>query len=229
MQTTQRHKISQKILMLLAERGWHQSDLARTTGIKHGTINAWVNKGSKPEGENLIRLARGLSVTPEYLMDDTRDYPPGKSDRIRPQPVLPEHVSETTVDYGAGIPVVGHVRAGKADIIFDDAGLPVGGALEYVRPPEDLKDPNAYGLIVKGDSMLPAFKDGTVVILSRRKEVRNNDLAVCVLTSGEVYFKRVEVKDRIVVLKSDNPAEDTITVERKNIRLLDKVVWIRPA
>lgn len=80
--------------MLLAEKGWHQSDLARETGIKHGTINACVNRGSKPKGENLIRLARGLGISPEYLLDDTKDWPPNNGNR------QPAHIAEKELEYG---------------------------------------------------------------------------------------------------------------------------------
>ena len=45
---------------VMDEHGWNQSDLARATGIRVGTINSWVRRvRGTPSAENIQKLADG--------------------------------------------------------------------------------------------------------------------------------------------------------------------------
>jgi transcriptional regulator with XRE-family HTH domain len=51
---------------VLDDKGWSQSDLARRSGIRVGTINTWVNgTRGKPGGENIRKLAAATGVSVE--------------------------------------------------------------------------------------------------------------------------------------------------------------------
>jgi SOS-response transcriptional repressor LexA len=91
---------------------------------------------------------------------------------------------------GQLVPVINRVSAGyPAD--FNDMGYPVGIADDYVRCP-DLHDPNAFAVRVVGDSMIPAFTQGDIVIFSPAAEVQNGDDCFVRLSNpNESSFKRV--------------------------------------
>jgi lambda repressor-like predicted transcriptional regulator len=114
--------ISHKIVMRLAEKGWRQSDLSRKSGIRHGTINACVNRGSKPRGMTLIKMAKGLDLDPEYLIEDSKDWPPSPEDRVVPQPghknTGPPRPYET-----APLPHFGHIVAGDPTLRIIRRGI----------------------------------------------------------------------------------------------------------
>jgi repressor LexA len=74
---------------------------------------------------------------------------------------------------GQLVPVMNRVSAGYP-VDFDETGYPAGIADDYVRCP-DLHDPNAFAIRVVGDSMIPAFTPGDIVIFSPAAEVQNGD------------------------------------------------------
>jgi repressor LexA len=95
-----------------------------------------------------------------------------------------------SVKAGQLVPVINRVSAGYP-VDFDNMGYPVGIADDYVRCP-DLHDPNAFAVRIVGDSMIPAFSQGDIVILSPAAEVQNgDDCFVRFNHPHESTFKRV--------------------------------------
>src|SRR6202035_6013780 len=48
---------------------------------------------------------------------------------------------------------------------FDDAGIPVGKSWDEIAFPA-IDDENTYGIEISGNSLEPAYRDGTVLIVS---------------------------------------------------------------
>lgn len=91
---------------------------------------------------------------------------------------------------GQLVPVINRASAGYP-AEFNDMGYPMGTADDYVRCP-DLHDPNAFAVRVVGDSMIPAFIQGDIVIFSPAAEVQNgDDCFVRFSRPNESTFKRV--------------------------------------
>ncbi len=67
-------------------------------------------------------------------------------------------------DAARRIPLIGLAQAGDGGF-FDDAGFPAGSGWDEIVFP-NVADENAYALEISGDSMLPAYRDGDVVIVS---------------------------------------------------------------
>ncbi len=125
------------------------------------------------------------------------------------------------------IPVVSLVQAGQGGF-YDDQGYPVGQGMYSVSPPDDVKDENAYGVEVLGDSMVPRLNERDVVIASPAKQVMSGDMAVVRLHDDEVMIKRLRFRDNLVILESVNPAYEPIIISPDAIRFIHKVVWIKP-
>ena len=71
------------------------------------------------------------------------------------------------------VPVIGLAEAG-APGFFDDSGFPAGGGWEEIDFPA-IDDEHAYGLEISGDSMLPAYRDGDVIIVSPGAPIRRGE------------------------------------------------------
>ncbi len=69
------------------------------------------------------------------------------------------------------VPLINRVAAGYPTE-FTDLGYPARVADEYVRCP-DLEDPDAFGARVVGESMLPDYREGDIVVFSPRREVKS--------------------------------------------------------
>jgi phage repressor protein C with HTH and peptisase S24 domain len=88
------------------------------------------------------------------------------------------------------VPVINKVAAGYPRS-FTDLGYPARVADEYVRCPE-LDDPDAFAARVVGDSMMPDYHEGDIVVFSPLKPVRGGaDCFVRVEPDHESTFKRV--------------------------------------
>lgn len=85
-----------------------------------------------------------------------------------------------------GVPVVGYVGAGAQVFPIDDGGL------DPVVPPFPVPD-GAHAMIVRGDSMLPAYRDGTYLILQRLDDPKDavNRRAVVTLADTSRWIKEV--------------------------------------
>ena len=68
----------------------------------------------------------------------------------------------------AAVPMLGFAQAGAGGF-FDDAGFPAGHGWDLVELPAQAHD-GAYALQVQGDSMLPLYRDGDVLIVEPARD-----------------------------------------------------------
>lgn len=53
-----------------------QPDLAKLVGVSKVSVSQWENGSSNPRGENLLKLARALGVSPDWLVTGRSDTAP---------------------------------------------------------------------------------------------------------------------------------------------------------
>lgn len=124
------------------------------------------------------------------------------------------------------VPVIGYAQAGD-DGYFDDAGFPSGTGWEEVLFP-DVGDPHAYALEIAGESMLPLYRPGDLIIVSPTTEVRRGDRVVVKTTDGEVMAKEVIRKTaNRLELRSLNPAYPDRTVLDSETEWTARILWAR--
>jgi phage repressor protein C with HTH and peptisase S24 domain len=126
----------------------------------------------------------------------------------------------------AEVPVVAFASAGPG-VEFTDQGYPAGGGMYFLPRPPQFTDPNGFGVEVAGDSMVPKYEDGQVVMVDTRKRPVSGDYAVIGLMSGDKYVKRYRESGGMVVLESVNPIYPPVVVEPSEVRFAYKIVWVR--
>ncbi len=125
---------------------------------------------------------------------------------------------------GKQVPLIGFAQAGVGGF-FDDGGFPVGQGWESVDLPYGLSE-SAYALKVSGDSMLPLYRIGDVVIVDPLATVRKGDRVVVKTRESEVMAKILTRKNsRQVELQSLNPEHDCRTVKSTEIEWIARIVW----
>lgn len=131
------------------------------------------------------------------------------------------------------VPLVNSVAAGYPRE-FTDLGYPARLADEYVRVP-GLTDPDAFACRVVGDSMLPEYREGDVVVFSPAKTISDGkDCLARLEPDHETTFKRVYLeKDargrEVIRLQPLNPTYAAKTVERERIAGLFAAVSVTRA
>ena len=133
---------------------------------------------------------------------------------------LPNSSNKTT----QRIPVIGCAQAGTAGF-FDDAGYPTGSGWDEVVFP-DVSDPNAYALVVSGDSMEPLYRDGDRIIVSPAANIRRGDRVVIKTREGEVMAKElVRRTAQWVELRSVNPEHADPMLQTSDVEWLARILW----
>ena len=125
----------------------------------------------------------------------------------------------------ASVPLIGFAQAGAGGF-FDDGGFPVGQGWEEIGLPARGVGENAYALQVQGDSMLPLYRDGDILIVEPGAPVRKGDRVVARTSTGEVMAKVLARRTaRHVELVSLNPAHPDRTLPAAEIVWLARIVW----
>lgn len=118
------------------------------------------------------------------------------------------------------VPLINKVAAGYP-AEFTDLSYPARVADEYVKCP-DLRDPDAFAARVVGDSMLPVYAEGDIVIFSPSQPVRSGmDCFARLEPDHATTFKRVYFEkdgDREMIrLQPLNAAYPPRVVEREGV------------
>jgi phage repressor protein C with HTH and peptisase S24 domain len=122
------------------------------------------------------------------------------------------------------IPLIGLVQAGKGGY-FDDSGFPVGAAWDEIDAP-GVVDQNAYALEITGDSMLPVYREGDIVIVSPNTSVRKGDRVIARTKGGEVMAKILQRQtSRTIELASFNPDHESKSYDMKDMDWIARIVW----
>ena len=106
--------------------------------------------------------------------------------------------------------------------------MPTGGAgWEEVEFP-DLSGEKFYAIEVSGDSMLPLYRDGDVLIVSPTAGVRKGDRVVVRTNGGEVMAKEVKRRTaKSVELRSLNPEHEDRVLALRDLAWMARVMWAR--
>ncbi len=193
-----------------------QSTLADKVGVVTRTLQRWEKGEQVPDGLALTRIARATGVQVSWLLTGEGEmYPlPSQPDNVF---VLP-NTNRRNVRL-VELPLISAVPAGKVATIFHPDYVD-----NYVTV-DDVKDPQAFALKVKGSSMSPRIEDGDIVIISPRQEARSGDICV-VRVNGEDTLKKVKFEGNYVHLIPLNPEFDPMTVKRKEVSFVWKVVKV---
>src|SRR5471030_314032 len=122
------------------------------------------------------------------------------------------------------VPLIGFAEAGAGGY-FDDGGFPVGKGWDEIAFPA-VNDEHAYALEISGDSMLPTYRDGDVIIVSPAAPVRRGDRVVVRTKEGEVLAKELKRQtNKMIELKSLNASHPERTFALEDVLWVARIVW----
>ena len=83
-----------------------------------------------------------------------------------------------------------------------------------------------YALEVQGESMMPLYRDGDVLIVEPGAQVRRNDRVVVKTREGEVMAKvLLRQSPRSIELLSLNPEHPNRTIELSDVEWIARIIW----
>lgn len=194
---------------LAAAAGFSPSGLARRAGLDPTTFNKSkrINPQGKPRWPTTESIAKVLEATGQTLSD------------------FVEFIGTAAgAGHGRRYPLLGLAKAGEGGY-FDDGGSPVGSGWSEIEGP-DVGDETAYALEITGDSMLPVFRPGHLIIVSPAARVERGDRVVVKTREGEVMAKElVRRTKRETVLRSVNGEHEDPVIPARNVAWMHRIVW----
>jgi len=204
--------------------------------LTHGQIWTALDRLAERAGLSPSGLARRSGLDPTTFNKSKRITPDGRA-RWPSTESIAKALSATSVSVesfvsligesnGAAqaIPLIGFAEAGAGGY-FDDVGLPVGKGWDEIAFP-GVTDERAYALEISGDSMLPAYRDGDVIIVSPAAPVRRGDRVVVKTGSGEIMVKELKRQTaKQIELKSLSADHPERTLALEDVVWLARVVW----
>lgn len=169
--------VGKRIAEIRRERGYNQEQLAEMAMINRVTLARYETGVIEPGAFALSRVADALGVTTDELLC-----------RVSKQPPFLHMVP-------GAVPIVGEIACGvpiTAEQNIDGyAELPDGVTADFA-------------LRCKGESMVPTFRHGDLVLIRQQAEVEEGQIAA-VGIDGEATLKRFYHRNGNIMLVSDNP------------------------
>ncbi|MCX0436596.1 MULTISPECIES: LexA family protein [Aeromonas] len=206
---------SERIRELRKKHGLTQQKLGELIGVKKSSISQWENDEHSPSGDNLAQLSKVFGVSAHWLAT-------GKG-----SPEL-SNVEPAVIPQGNRVPILSYVQAGNWREMCEQATT-FDGNVEYISAGGEI-GPYGFGLWLRGDSMLPLFKDGDLIIVDPDESPQLGDYVVAKNGSDEATFKKYRPRGidesgqevfELVPLNDDYP---TMHSDRQHIQIIGVMV-----
>jgi repressor LexA len=202
--------MTEKLDILMTERGINKSQLSRLSGIPYMTIVNFYEKGTENiKRSTLVKLSRFFEVTVDYLIidEEMRRAYPSASPKNGTITALPTSVVKPRI-----------YRALKGQPLLDEQNIAC-----YDEVPQSIRCD--FTMRFSGDSMKKLnINDGDIVYASIADDVRSHEVAV-VIVDGALTLRRVYKNENQIVLMAENPAYAPVVMRTgSNVRILGKAV-----
>lgn len=209
--------LSSRIRVARENKELDQGTLSKKVDVATRTLQRWEKGNQVPDSNYLMRLAKFTGVRPEWLLTGEGEMYLSQPSRSNIIPFQKDQLLKNVVL--VDIPVLSSVPAGKTNAMFYP-----DYAERYVTV-DNIKDRDAFALVVKGNSMSPRIENGDIVVISPREEVRNGDICV-VRVNEEDVLKKIKIDEHHIHLIPLNPNFEPLTVRKRDVTFIWKVVKV---
>jgi phage repressor protein C with HTH and peptisase S24 domain len=194
---------------LASRNGLTASGLARKAGLDPTTFNKSKRVTASgrrrwPSTESLAKALEAVGAT------------------------LNEFVGFVEADSNGGrerhIPVAAQ-SAAAVDSAFGDTGGPQGAAWSRRQLPE-INDPDAYAIVVEGDTHLPVLRAGALVVAAPHAGISPGDRVVVRMTSADLILAElVRETPEVLEVKTLGRGSEPWTIARDKVAAMHRIVW----
>ncbi|MCQ2048799.1 Cro/CI family transcriptional regulator [Stutzerimonas stutzeri] len=209
--------IGKRLAAKLEELGWSEGELKRRSGVSQPTVHRIITGESQdPRQSNVERIAKALGVTAHWLRYgfEEKEHPYAQDQNVEPGP-------EIVSPYRA-VRIVGTAQMGAEGYWH---ALDEGDGVVDIPS----RDPGAYALRLRGDSMAPAIRSGWIAVCEPNGRLVPGEYVMIRLRDGESMLKLLSYANDVEVgVLSVNPAYDMRTIAFEDIEHIHFVGAIVP-
>ena len=234
--------ICQNLNSILKERKITQKELCQQIGITESKLSYWLTKGKSIPSEYIIPICEYLNISPNFLLTG-QEYNPDNHIILSKEEIEfiekyryisnkskseicsslnhlynMEQQMESTKEFATPTIPVKHsifkVSAGMGEWLADEEW----DRITILDTPQARKA--TFALTIEGDSMMPDFEDGDIVLVRQQDAVDIGQ--ICIYTiDGKGYIKKFG-GDRLISLNDDY--DDIIFKDYQNIHCQGLVI-----
>lgn len=177
--------VGERISTLMKKRGLSQNKLAKAAQISQSGLSSIISGAVSPKEVTIQAIANALDCSVSELMGET---------------------GVSFIPLNHSIPIIGNIACSPQN----EPDTNVDG---YTSVPEGVRAD--FALKCKGDSMLPMFNDGDLVLMRKQPEVENGQVAA-VSINGETTLKHVYKTENGLLLFANNPKYEPIQTKTED-------------
>ena len=202
--------------------GYSQNKFAKLVGITQSYFNS-IERGevkNPPSTEVLNKISQVLKLSAIesekfFYLAAIERTPSIILDKIKK---LTKEVNSSNISDNS-IPLFERISAGLGTFSQEDI-------CDYISIPGLKNIENIFAVNVKGDSMEPTIKDGSIIICKKEIELRNGEIGAFFIDE-EAFVKRIKVSKDYIALISDNPNYPPIYIgPNEYFKVVGKVIKV---
>ena len=200
---------SENLNSYIAKSEKTQLEIAKSIGVSPQTFNTWCKGIAIPRMGKVQALADYFNINKSDLIEDKK-----------------LNIDTVPIESGYTIPVLGRVAAGYGKEAVEE----VIGQIE-ISPALAAKG-DYFGLLIKGDSMIPTLYDGDTVIVQRVDDAESGDLVIALVNGHDATCKRLQKYAEGIALIPQNPVYEPMRfteseIDTPPVKILGKVIEMR--
>lgn len=200
---------SENLNSYIAKSEKTQLEIAKSIGVSPQTFNTWCKGIAIPRMGKVQALADYFNINKSDLIEDKK-----------------LNIDTVPIESGYTIPVLGRVAAGYGKEAVEE----VIGQIE-ISPSMAAKG-DYFGLLIKGDSMIPTLYDGDTVIVERTDDAESGDLVIALVNGSDATCKRLQKYAEGIALIPQNPVYEPMRfteseIDTTPVKILGKVIEMR--
>lgn len=127
---------------------------------------------------------------------------------------------------GRTVPLLGFALASTSGA-FDELGFPSGKGWGEIALP-NTEDSHAFALEISGDALMPAYRNGDVILVSPGTPVRKGDRAVVKTKAGEMMLATLKRRTaKALELLPLDATQGERTIAANEVGWIARIVWAR--
>lgn len=188
----------ERLKSLRRDNNLTMKELGIKLNLAESTISLYESGRREPDYQTLKKLADFFNVSIDYLL--------GREN------VEPLEMNRNVIK----VPVFGEIPAGIPIEMIEDTLIEDYEEIDA----SSVRGGQYFGLRVKGNSMLPKFEDGDILILRQQNTCESGQFCAVSINHTECTFKKVIIKDSGITLMPLNPDFEPLFFTNAEVREL---------